>query len=113
MEVLVFIKHAGELALCFVRGAFISTLLCAAVVLLVQTITGVIHLVRKIQRRRKLDARIIRQAKAAGVWNTSAGGRALELYARECGVKKYAGETDAHLRIRIRQSVEYADGCHE
>lgn len=110
MEVLVFIKNAGELALCFVRGVFITTLLFVGVCLLVHAFTIVIHLVRKIQRRRKLDARIIRQAKAAGVWNTNAGGRALELYARECGVRKYAGETDAHLRLRIRQTVEYADG---
>lgn len=57
-------------------------------------------------RRIKLDARIIQQAKAAGVWNTNAGGRALELYAKECGVKKYAGESDAHLRHRIMEQVE-------
>lgn len=57
-------------------------------------------------RRRKADARIIRQAKAAGVWNTKAGGRALELYAKECGVKKFPGETDAHLRQRIKEAAE-------
>lgn len=57
-------------------------------------------------RRQKTDARIIQQAKAAGVWNTNAGGRALELYAKERGVKKFPGESDAHLRVRILEQAE-------
>ena len=60
-------------------------------------------------RRRKLDKRIIKQAKTAGVWNTNAGGRALELYAKKCGVKKYEGESDAHLRARIKAALEKFD----
>lgn len=63
-------------------------------------------------RRQKVDARIIRQAKALDVWNTNAGGRALELYAKERGVKKFAGESDAHLRQRIKAEAERRGGGH-
>lgn len=55
-------------------------------------------------RRRKVDHRIIRQAKAAGVWNkrpTPLGGRALELKAWEdFKIRRSPGETDAQLRRR-------------
>ena len=82
----------------------------AAAVLIVETVALIIAKAwisaKRWYRRQKVDARIIRQAKAAGVWNTNAGGRALELYAKECGVQKFAGESDAHLRARIKEATE-------
>lgn len=55
-------------------------------------------------RSHKVDRRIIRQAKAAGVWNkrpTPLGGRALELKAWEdFKIRRLPGETDAELRRR-------------
>lgn len=54
-------------------------------------------------RRRKNDRRIIRQAKAAGVWNnpTALGGRALELYAwKTHRLKRKPGESNKGLRLR-------------
>ena len=58
-------------------------------------------------RRRKVDRRIIRQAKAAGIWTPeAAGGRALELLAKEYGLHREPGETDKDLRIRIKKEKE-------
>ena len=57
-------------------------------------------------RCRKLDRRIIKQAKAMGVWDwpQALGGRALELYAKEKrGIKREPGETDAELRRRCME----------
>ena len=55
-------------------------------------------------RRRKNDARIIAQAKGAGVWDKKPivlGGRALELKAwQDFKIKREPGEPDAHLRRR-------------
>lgn len=55
-------------------------------------------------RRRKNDARIIAQAKAAGVWDKKPivlGGRALELRAwQDFQIKREPGEPDANLRRR-------------
>lgn len=55
-------------------------------------------------RKREVNRRIIRQAKAAGVWGDieKMGGKALELYARKVwGIYREVDETDAHLRFRI------------
>ena len=61
-------------------------------------------------RRRKVDRRIIRQAKAAGVWNkrpTPLGGRALELKAWEdFKIRRLPGETDAELRRRCMAKAD-------
>lgn len=61
-------------------------------------------------RRRKVDRRIIRQAKALGVWNkrpTPLGGRALELKAWEdFKLKRLPGETDAQLRRRCMAKAD-------
>lgn len=63
----------------------------------------------------KVDQRIIRQAKAAGVWNkrpTPLGGRALELKAKkDFKIKRQPGETDAQLRRRCmaKADEEYAN----
>lgn len=60
--------------------------------------------------RRKVDRRIIRQAKAAGVWNkrpTPLGGRALELKAWEdFKIRRLPGETDAELRRRCMAKAD-------
>lgn len=56
------------------------------------------------KRKREVNRRIIRQAKAAGVWGDieKMGGKALELYARKVwGIYREVDETDAHLRFRI------------
>ena len=55
-------------------------------------------------RKRKVNRRIIKQAKAAGAWGDpeKLGGRALELYARKVwGIYREQSETDAALRLRI------------
>ena len=61
-------------------------------------------------RRKKVDRRIIRQAKAAGVWNkrpTPLGGRALELKAWEdFKIRRLPGETDAELRRRCMAKAD-------
>lgn len=56
-------------------------------------------------RRRKIDRRIIRQAKALGIWGEpkALGGRALELYAKKIGLKREPGEIDAELRRRCME----------
>lgn len=93
-----FVSLLGSGFIGFLRGAAIGAAAWAL-------ITGAAWL-KRWNRRRKVDARIIRQAKAAGVWNTNAGGRALELYAKEYGIKRYPGESDPHLRARIKESAE-------
>ena len=61
-------------------------------------------------RRRKVDRRIIRQAKALGVWDmrpTPLGGRALELKAWEdFKLRRLPGETDAQLRRRCMAKAD-------
>lgn len=56
-------------------------------------------------RRRKIDRRIIKQAKALGIWDKpeALGGRALELYAKKIGLKREPRETDASLRRRCME----------
>ena len=63
------------------------------------------HIKRK-RRRKVADRRIIRQAKAIGAWTPqAAGGRALELLAKEYGIQREAGETDRQLRGRIMEAA--------
>lgn len=65
----------------------------------------------KLCRRRKIKRRIIRQAKAAGIWDNlnALGGRALELKAWEAyRIKRKSGETDACLRIRCKNVADRA-----
>ena len=61
-------------------------------------------------RRRKVDRRIIRQAKAIGAWDKRPiplGGRALELKAWEdFKIKRWPGETDAQLRRRCMAKAD-------
>lgn len=60
-------------------------------------------------RRRKVDRRIIRQAKAAGVWERprALGGRALELKAwKDFKITRRYAESDAALRRRCMNAAE-------
>lgn len=55
-------------------------------------------------RKLKVNRRIVRQAKAAGVWGNldTLGGQALTLYAwKHWAIDREEGETDAQLRRRI------------
>lgn len=66
----------------------------------------------KIKRRlrvRKNNRRIIRQAKAAGVWDNpkALGGKALELKAwKDFKLKREPGESDKHLRQRYETRAD-------
>lgn len=63
------------------------------------------------RRRWKIDRRIIRQAKAAGIWDNVnvLAHRALELKAWEAyRIKRESGETDASLRRRCQNVVDRA-----
>ena len=68
--------------------------------------------IKRIRKNRR-DRRIIRQAKAVGVWEKPRclGGRALELKAwEEFRIKRKPGETDRELRRRCMNAAdnEYA-----
>lgn len=113
--ILIILKAAGVVKwgwITVLSGLVWLPLIAFAFTVLVAAIVRQIRKLKRWHRRRKNDARIIRQAKAVGVWNTNAGGRALELYAKECGVNRYPGETDAHLRQRIKAEAERGGGGH-
>ncbi len=70
---------------------------------------ALINFTRESRRKREVNSRIIRQAKAAGVWGDidKMGGKALELYARKLwGIYREEGETDEHLRLRIYSKIK-------
>lgn len=75
--------------------------------MVVLSVAGKIALWR---HRRKADARIIAQAKAAEVWDKKPivlGGRALEIKAwQEFRIKREPGEPDAHLRRRCMAAAD-------
>lgn len=76
----------------------------AVLVLGMFTAVALINITRESRRKRKVNRRIIRQAKAAGVWGDieKMGGKALELYAWKVWlIYREEGETDEHLRLRI------------
>ena len=76
-------------------------IICGVAVLIILTD----HIKRK-HRRKVADRRIIRQAKAIGEWTPqAAGGRALELLAKEYEIRREAGETDRQLRSRIVEAA--------
>lgn len=83
------------------------------VFLLVPALVALVRQAAKLKRwyrRRKVDRRIIRQAKAIGAWDkrpTPLGGRALELKAWEdFKIKRWPGETDAQLRRRCMAKAD-------
>lgn len=65
------------------------------------------------RRRRKVERRIIAQAKAVGAWEKpmNLGGRALELKAwQDFKIKRFENERDAQLRHRCMREGERASG---
>lgn len=81
--------------------------------LLVPALVALVRQAAKLKRwyrRRKVDRRIIRQAKAIGAWDkrpTPLGGRALELKAWEdFKIRRLPGETDAELRRRCMAKAD-------
>ena len=66
------------------------------------------------RRRREIDRRIKRQVQALGLWDAPRilGGRALELKAAEYGIIRAAGETDASLRRRLENVMEWVRHPH-
>ena len=84
----------------------ITVILCflLAIYCTIVTVLDIIERIARRRHRRKVDARIIAQAKGAGVWDKKPivlGGRALELKAWEdFKIKREPGEPDAHLRRR-------------
>ena len=106
--VLIFLKLLGVVRISWigvVLGLFwlplaLMCLICGVAALIIL----IAHIKRK-HRRKVADRRIIRQAKAIGAWTPqAAGGRALELLAKEYGIKREEGETDRQLRERIMQA---------
>lgn len=107
--VLVFLKLIGVVSISWigvVLGLFwlllvLMCLICGVAALIIL----IAHIKRK-HRRKVADRRIIRQAKAIGAWTPqAAGGRALELLAKEYGIRREAGETDRQLRGRIMEAA--------
>lgn len=95
--VLIFLKLLGLFWLPLV----LMCLICGVAALIIL----IAHIKRK-RRRKVADRRIIRQAKAIGAWTPqAAGGRALELLAKEYGIQREAGETDRQLRGRIMEAA--------
>lgn len=69
----------------------------------------IIESIKHLHHRRKVDRRVISQAKGAGVWDKQPivlGGRALELKAKQdYKIKRQPGETDAQLRRRYMEAA--------
>ena len=76
----------------------------------VMMVIDIIEKILRWRRRRKVDARIIAQAKAAELWDRKPivlGGRSLELKAwQDFKIKREPGETDAQLRRRCMDAAE-------
>ena len=93
---------------------FIIWILGATLAALVLAIVWLLVKLKQWHRRRKVDNRIVRQVKAAGIWDKPQvlGGRALEIKAWEdFKIKRELGETDAQLRRRCtaKADEEYAN----
>lgn len=107
--VLVFLKLLGAVDMNWI--AIITGLLWLPFLLMLiicgvaALIILIAHIKRK-HRRKVADRRIIRQAKAIGAWTPqAAGGRALELLAKEYGIRREAGEPGRKLRSRIMEAA--------
>ena len=88
---------------------WISWALFLANALLYAIIMPILY-IRHRYRLRKVDKRIIRQAKAVGVWDKKPlvlGGRALELKAwQDFRIKRRPGESDVQLRRRCMETTK-------
>ena len=94
-------------------GAFIQYIIVfAAFMFLVVTIAWMAFFIKRWHRRRKADRRIIREAKAMGIWDRPhvLGGRALELKAWEdFKIRRLPNESDVLLRYRYKKAAELLD----
>lgn len=110
--VLVFLKLLGVVRISWigvVLGLFWLPLVLMCLICGVAALVILIAHIKRRHRRKVTDRRIIRQAKAIGAWTPQAtGGRALELLAKEYGIKREEGETDRQLRGRIMAAAESA-----
>lgn len=108
--VLVFLKLLGVVRISWigvVLGLFWLPLVLMCPICGVAALVILIAHIKRRHRRKVTDRRIIRQAKAIGAWTPQAtGGRALELLAKEYGIKREEGETDRQLRGRIMAAAE-------
>lgn len=108
--VLVFLKVIGVVRISWigvVLGLFWLPLVLMCLICGVAALVILIAHIKRRHRRKAIDRRIIRQAKAIGAWTPqAAGGRALELLAKEYGIKREEGETDRQLRGRIMAAAE-------
>lgn len=110
---LIALKAAGAIRMNWsavvLGGVWIPSLLLLISAALALVLALLSHIKRRIHKRR-VEHRIIRQAKAAGVWNKKPivlGGRALELKAKKAfKLKRLPGETDAQLRRRCAEPIE-------
>lgn len=107
--VLVFLKLLGAVRISWigaVLGLFWIPLVLMGIICGVAALVILIAHIKRRHRRKVTDRRIIRQAKAIGAWTPqAAGGRALELLAKEHGIQREAGETDRQLRGRIMEAA--------
>lgn len=107
---LVFLKVLGVVRISWigvVLGLFWLPLVLMCLICGVAALVILIARIKRRHRRKVTDRRIIRQAKAIGAWTPqAAGGRALELLAKEYGIKREEGETDRQLRGRIMAAAE-------
>lgn len=108
--VLVFLKLLGVVRISWigvVLGLFWLPLVLMCLICGVAALVILIAHIKRRHRRKVTDRRIIRQAKAIGAWTPQVtGGRALELLAKEYGIKREEGETDRQLRGRIMAAAE-------
>ena len=107
--VLVFLKLLGVVDMNWI--AIITGLLWLPflLMLIICGVAALIILIAHIKRKHRhevVQRRIIQQTKAIGAWTPqAAGGRALELLAKEYGIRREAGETDRQLRGRIMEAA--------
>ena len=109
---LIVFKVTGVVSLHWIlvlTGGFWISFLLLAIAAALAVILIVAAKAKRWHRRHKVDLRIIRQAKTTGIWTPeAAGGRALELLAKEYGLHREPGEADKDLRIRIKKSIKEA-----
>lgn len=115
---LIIAKTCGVIRMSWIAVLLGAFWLPAPVLALSLGLIGLLVLAARIKRkyrRKRTDRRIIRQAKILGAWDkrpTPLGGRALELKAKACGLKRAPEETDWKLRARIA-AKEDADKAME
>ena len=97
--VLIFLKLLGVVRISWIGVALGLFWLPLVLMCLICGVAALIILIAHIKRKRRrkvADRRIIRQAKAIGAWTPqAAGGRALELLAKEYGLERQTGSSAA------------------